>query len=232
MASSLFSRFLFLVSPTCASFVALGPPAAPRAQNLGSANRFSEADLGLFLRHNHSRNSAVSNSTTFSVALSDDANHTVSDGIRQNYINGGPGHFWLSDPGYSHKVCLFLLLAFTNELTPYQMPLAGDGYQVFRNVQNYGATGNGRTDDYAAIQAAITDGNRCGANCNATSVTGAIIYFPPGTYAISQPIVQYYYTVFVGDPTSRPKIKPLPNFQGIALIDTDFYIDGGNGANW
>jgi glucan 1,3-beta-glucosidase len=114
------------------------------------------------------------------------------------------------------------------------MPFAGDGYQVFRNVRDpkYGATGTGETDDYAAIQAAITDGNRCGANCNSTSTKGAIIYFPPGTYAISRPLVQYYYTAFVGDPNGKPTIKPFPGFQGMALIDTDVYYENSNGANW
>lgn len=112
------------------------------------------------------------------------------------------------------------------------MPLARDGYQVFRNVKDYGARGDGISDDSAAIQSAITDGNRCGADCSATSTKGAIIYFPPGTYAISRPIVQYYYTVFVGDPNKKPTIKGLPNFEGIALIDTNVYTENGGGSNW
>jgi len=114
------------------------------------------------------------------------------------------------------------------------MPFAGTDYVVFRNVKDpkYGAKGDGRTDDFRAIQKAITDGKRCGAGCSATSTKGAIIYFPPGTYAISQPLVQYYYTTFIGDPNNRAVIKGLPRFRGIALIDTDFYIEGGNGTNW
>jgi glucan 1,3-beta-glucosidase len=112
------------------------------------------------------------------------------------------------------------------------MPFAGEGYRVFRNVRDYGATGDGVTDDYAAIQAAITDGNRCGEGCSATSTKGAIVYFPAGRYAISQPIVQYYYTVFIGDPNDLPTIAGLQSFQGIALIDTNVYTKGGGGANW
>jgi glucan 1,3-beta-glucosidase len=110
------------------------------------------------------------------------------------------------------------------------MPKAEKEYQVFRDVKKYGATGNGKDDDYGAIQHAIADGNRCGAKCNATSIKGAVIYFPPGTYAISRPIIQYYYTSFIGDAENRPIIKPLKNFEGIALIDTDFY--DGHGENW
>jgi glucan 1,3-beta-glucosidase len=110
------------------------------------------------------------------------------------------------------------------------MPFAGDNYTVFRNVREYGALGNGVDDDWAAIQQAITDGNRCGADCDSTSTKGAVIYFPPGKYAISRPIIQYYYTAFIGDPNDKPHIKARSDFDGIALIDTDFY--GAGGKNW
>ena len=56
------------------------------------------------------------------------------------------------------------------------------------------------------------------------------MYFPPGTYIVSKPIIQYYYTQFVGDAVSLPTIKAAPSFQGIAVIDSDPYLDGG--ANW
>ena len=113
------------------------------------------------------------------------------------------------------------------------MPGASNGHKVFRDVRvDYGAVGDGVTDDWTAIQRAVTDGGRCGVNCNATSTKGAVVYFPPGKYAISRPIVQYYYTSFIGHATSRPIIKALPNFKGIALIDTNFYDDEHGGENW
>ncbi len=49
---------------------------------------------------------------------------------------------------------------------------------------------------------------------------------------MSQPIIQYYYTQFIGDPLNLPVIKAASNFQGIAVLDTDPYIPGGNGAQW
>jgi glucan 1,3-beta-glucosidase len=68
-------------------------------------------------------------------------------------------------------------------------------YQVFRNVKDYGATGDGRTDDTAAIQRAITDGNRCTPGfCESSTTTPANVYFPAGTYVISSSIIDYYYT--------------------------------------
>lgn len=103
-------------------------------------------------------------------------------------------------------------------------------YTVFRNVKNYGAAGDGSTDDTAAINAAIADGGRCGQNCESSTVTPALVYFPPGTYVVSTPILQYYYTQLVGDATSLPIIKASASFEGMAVIDADPYDDEGN--NW
>ncbi|KAI1847023.1 hypothetical protein JX266_006898 [Neoarthrinium moseri] len=120
-----------------------------------------------------------------------------------------------------------------------RMPFAPGGYQFFRNVKDFGAKGDGVTDDTAAINRAVvamssSDSTpaRCGQTCASTTMLGAMVYFPPGTYMISTPIIQYYYTQFVGDATNRPTLKGVHNFTGIALIDTDVYIPGGNGAEW
>ncbi|KAH8810663.1 pectate lyase superfamily protein-domain-containing protein [Xylogone sp. PMI_703] len=113
-----------------------------------------------------------------------------------------------------------------------QMPFAPAGYPVWRNVMDYGAKGDGVTDDTDAINRAVQDGNRCGLSCGSTTTLGAIVFFPPGTYMVSSPIIQYYYTQFIGDPNTKPTIKGLASFKGIALIDTDVYIPGGNGSEW
>ncbi|KAH1531166.1 hypothetical protein KXX18_007338 [Aspergillus fumigatus] len=42
-----------------------------------------------------------------------------------------------------------------------QMPFAPSGYKFYRNVRDYGATGDGTADDTAAINRAVSDGNRC-----------------------------------------------------------------------
>ncbi|RMZ92088.1 hypothetical protein DV736_g646, partial [Chaetothyriales sp. CBS 134916] len=110
-------------------------------------------------------------------------------------------------------------------------------YQVFRNVKDYGAVGDGSTDDFAAINQTMWDGNRCGLGCDSSTLTPALVYFPPGTYRISQPIVMPYYTQMVGDALVVPTISALSNFEGIALIDSDPYIPGvsnpdGSGINY
>lgn len=47
---------------------------------------------------------------------------------------------------------------------------------------------------------------------------------------VSKPIIQYYYTQFVGDATNLPVIKAAPSFTGMAVIDADPY--NANGQNW
>ncbi|CAG8167898.1 unnamed protein product [Penicillium nalgiovense] len=103
-------------------------------------------------------------------------------------------------------------------------------YKIFRNVKDYGAKGDGSTDDTAAINKAISSGDRCGKGCDSSTTTPAIVYFPPGTYVVSKPIVQYYYTQIVGDAVELPIIKASAKFAGMAVIDADPYED--DGSNW
>jgi glucan 1,3-beta-glucosidase len=84
------------------------------------------------------------------------------------------------------------------------------------------------TDDTEAINAAIADGNRCGQGCDSSTTTPAIVYFPPGTYMVSSPIVQLYYTQLIGDAITIPTVKATADFQGIAVIDADPYVNGTN----
>ncbi|KAJ3179215.1 hypothetical protein HDU85_004904 [Gaertneriomyces sp. JEL0708] len=110
------------------------------------------------------------------------------------------------------------------------VPFGQRGFQVFRNVQDFGARGDGLTDDTDAINRAISFGNRCGINCDSSTVTPGLVYFPPGTYLVSKPIIQYYYTQLVGDAVTLPTLKASPGFSGMAVIDSDPYLPGG--ANW
>ncbi|EMC95018.1 glycoside hydrolase family 55 protein [Baudoinia panamericana UAMH 10762] len=100
-------------------------------------------------------------------------------------------------------------------------------FVIWRNVMDYGAKGDGVTDDTSALNNATTDGNRCGLGCDSSTITPAIVYFPPGTYLISKSIIQYYYTQFVGDANNLPVILAAPNFYGLGLFDSDVYLPYG-----
>ncbi|KAH7099919.1 glucan 1,3-beta-glucosidase [Auriculariales sp. MPI-PUGE-AT-0066] len=103
---------------------------------------------------------------------------------------------------------------------------SNSAYTIRRNVKDFGAKGDGATDDTAAINNAISSGGRCGQGCGQSTITPAVIYFPPGTYRISTPIINYYYSAFIGDGRNWPTIQPFANFSGIALIDADPYLGG------
>lgn len=112
-------------------------------------------------------------------------------------------------------------------------------YKVFRNVKDYGAKGDGSTDDTDAINRAISDGNRCGSKggdtCDSSTITPAIVYFPAGTYKISSSIVMLYYTQMIGDGSNLPRLQAASNFdasKNLALLDADPYIPNGNGAGF
>lgn len=105
-------------------------------------------------------------------------------------------------------------------------------YKVFRNVKDYGAKGDGVTDDTAAINSAISSGNRCApGSCKSTTTTPAVIYFPAGTYLVSSSIISYYYTQIIGNPKCKPTIKAAPGFANtagtIGVIDGDPYGSDG-----
>lgn len=103
-------------------------------------------------------------------------------------------------------------------------------YQVFRNVKDFGAKGDGVTDDTAAINAAISSGNRCApGSCASTTTTPATVYFPSGVYMINSSIVDYYYTNLIGNPSCPPTIKAFPLWQGgLGLIEANPYQPGGS----
>ncbi|KAK1959917.1 pectin lyase-like protein [Colletotrichum sublineola] len=106
------------------------------------------------------------------------------------------------------------------------------GYKVFRNVLDYGAVGDGVTDDTKAIKLAMMDGKRCGEKCNGSTTKNAIIYFPPGTYLISTTIPLPYGTQVIGDANDRPRLKAAPEFVGLGVLSTDEYTgEGGTGID-
>ena len=98
-----------------------------------------------------------------------------------------------------------------------------DNYTVFRNVKDFGARGDGVTDDTASIQRAVTQGNRCGpSSCESSTNTPALVYFPEGTYLISSSIIDYYYTQVCLPDTSNQDM--ITNINSLSAIRTVFQL--------
>lgn len=77
---------------------------------------------------------------------------------------------------------------------------------TYINVKSYGATGNGTSDDSAAIAAAI----------NAVSATGGTVFFPPGTYITS--LITWPTKVWLKGSGYTATIIQLKNAQNTDLI--------------
>lgn len=109
----------------------------------------------------------------------------------------------------------------------------GANWTVFRNVKDFGAKGDGATDDSAAIRNAIVMGNTQGDR--ASGVFGmtqqpAVVYFPAGTYIVSSSVQNLVDTVLMGDPMNRPVIKASNTFNSSTLLIGRDPRIGGLGA--
>ncbi|KAH8916655.1 glycoside hydrolase family 55 protein [Atractiella rhizophila] len=106
-------------------------------------------------------------------------------------------------------------------------PFLGDeSFQIFRNVKDYGALGDGVADDTDAFNRAIKDGNRClGGTCDG-GVTGrpVLLYVPEGTYVVTSSVQVIIYTQIIGNPLSLPTIKASSNFR--ASVDSGAVLNG------
>ncbi|KAL5617780.1 hypothetical protein FOVSG1_000002 [Fusarium oxysporum f. sp. vasinfectum] len=110
-------------------------------------------------------------------------------------------------------------------------PFAPAGYQVWRDVKEFGAKGDGVADDTDAINKAISSGGRCGGGkCTGSTIYPATVYFPPGTYKVSSSIIQYYNTEIIGNPLDLPTIIAAPSFVGLGVITSNVYT--GETSEW
>jgi len=82
------------------------------------------------------------------------------------------------------------------------------------NVQQYGAVGDGVTDDTAAIQAAVT------------ASAGRTVFVPAGTYLISQTIVLLSDVTLIGDGVGS--VIRLANGSNVHMFQNSNYSSGSN----
>jgi hypothetical protein len=98
------SAFYLFSYPVLSSFLAVGPPAAPKLHSLGSANSFQESELNIPSRDLNSAVYPLSNST-----FDNSASRYLNNSQYQDYvedIQASNNYFWLADPKYEYRVCL------------------------------------------------------------------------------------------------------------------------------
>lgn len=99
---------------------------------------------------------------------------------------------------------------------------------IWRNVKDFGATGDGSTDDTYAMGNATFAGDVCiYPDCDSTTIMPIIVYVPAGTYMISRPVIMPYQTQMVGDANDLPVLKATSDFFGIGILDSDPYLPYG-----
>eukprot|EP00475_Leptophrys_vorax_P008648 TRINITY_DN155_c0_g3_i1.p1 TRINITY_DN155_c0_g3~~TRINITY_DN155_c0_g3_i1.p1 ORF type:complete len:755 (+),score=217.06 TRINITY_DN155_c0_g3_i1:173-2437(+) len=95
-----------------------------------------------------------------------------------------------------------------------QLFCTSTAYQVVRNVRDYGAKGDGVTDDTAAFIRALTEDRADvssdvypNAKYSPSTQHPAHVVVPSGTYVVTQTLPIVYYTQLVGDAFDMPTIK-------------------------
>ncbi|CAF4337533.1 unnamed protein product [Rotaria sp. Silwood2] len=122
-------------------------------------------------------------------------------------------------PDYPSQFWRELLV--TNGSNPFSQV---SNYNVYRNVKDFGAKGDGITDDTVAIQNAISTNNRCSSSlaCEGSTSEPGLVYFPYGTYLISTSLKIDYYTQLVGSPYRNR----LPTIKCSESFNADYVLDG------
>jgi glucan 1,3-beta-glucosidase len=115
-------------------------------------------------------------------------------------------------------------------------------YVVERNVRDYGAKGDGITDDSEAIIRALTEGRASDPSAKypnaiypASTQRPGFVYFPAGTYLVTQTLPVVYYTQMVGDADNLPVIKMVshdPNNEVRVLESMGKWYPGANQDNF
>jgi len=97
------------------------------------------------------------------------------------------------------------------------------------NVKDYGATGDGTTDDTTALQNALN----AAYSDSASAPQGKTVYLPAGTYRTSAPLVIPPYVTLRGSYAMRgtniqkSTIRPLSSFSGAAVLSMVDAATGG-----
>lgn len=98
----------------------------------------------------------------------------------------------------------------------------------FVSIRDFGATGDGITDDTVAINRALQQIYKTGVN-ETQPLARRTIYFPGGTYRVTDSLLIPPYARLIGDGASSTVINQVLNKTLVKLSDSGFNVNGNLG---
>jgi hypothetical protein len=131
-----------------------------------------------------------------------------------------------------HAVKILLISLIALEAFTFNAPATNILANSSRNVKDYGAKGDGVTDDTQAFLKALNEGRH--SNPSSSYFAPAAVYVPPGTYVIRQTLILWAQTLLFGEWTNPPTLllgANSPNFQNSSAPNPFIVTASGYGTN-
>src|SRR5450631_3918885 len=106
------------------------------------------------------------------------------------------------------------LTKINDKFTEIDASISAVANNTFINIKNYGAVGDGVTDDATSIQNAINHANSLG---------GGTIFFPSGTYIIGTTILMYSSIKLIGDGIANPIGTAATTIKAKTNLNSDMF---------
>jgi hypothetical protein len=144
---------------------------------------------------------------------------------RELFIGNAPGFGQntavLTEHGPNTDLIITKFRTFDTTLDSSAIRSIGQKLNDAASVKDFGATGDGESDDSIAINAAIAEMlGRSGTTTPTNAGLRVLLRMPAGIYRISQPILLYPYVTLIGDGIDKTIIVADAGFSGSSMFIT------------
>jgi hypothetical protein len=144
---------------------------------------------------------------------------------RQLFIGNSPGYGGnseiLTEKSNNSEIITNKFKTVSNAIASAVTRPLGAKINDIASVKDFGAKGDGVTDDTAAINSAIEDllYNEGTVN-NSTIINRVFLYFPAGVYLISETLLLYPFVTFIGNGIEKTIIKAQSGYSDPYMAET------------